>query len=388
MTLKKVRAYCFIALVIMLFCACQDKEYIQLPEGEVPVEVVVAARSEAIGSAENTGREGIKSIRIVIFRHNTLSMPGMPSWSCEFNGRIDNKGGGTWTWNSSAGHTDNELTYDASNGVFKLTKLITTGEKRIYVIANEDSYYAEDKFTAITEFSNFISTADVTTQDLLESSYLDTPLLMSGNTSTIVTATEFNHEGVFTIPTIELVRTCARIEADIIRADGYNTEWTVTNVTMTNCPDKVALFQGSTVTPTYFMNDVNPKSYELYTGSGAVPAHGGNALSLFENKYVYENRVSSKDAATKITVTLTNNDGGVTTKNVTIYIGNDEDVVIDDAATTTTTATPADYSLYRNYHYKLNIKLKSGITVTSSSVRSGSASDDVAVDVTVTRREE
>lgn len=385
MTLKKVRAYCFIALVIMLFCACQDKEYIQLPEGEVPVEVVVAARSEAIGSAVTEGREGIKSIRIVIFRHNTLSMPGMPSWSCEFNGRIDNAGSGTW--NAPATNPGHGLTY--KDGAFKLTKLITTGEKRIYVIANEDSYYAENKFATITDFSTFISTADATTQDLLESSYLDTPLLMSGNTSTIVTATEFNHEGVFTIPTIELVRTCARIEADIIRADGYNTEWTVTNVTMTNCPDKVALFQGGAVTPTYFMTGSDPKSYELYTSSSSVPAHGNGVLSLFKDKYVYENRVSSGDDATKITVTLTSGSGDSTTKNVILYIGNDEDVVIEGATTTTAATTiPADYSLYRNYHYKLNIKLKPGTVVTSSSVRSGSASDDVAVDVTVTRREE
>lgn len=379
MTLRKVQAYCLIAMVILLSGSCQDKEYIQLPEGEVPVEVVMTARAAAIGSTANTGREGIKSIRIVVFKHNALVMPGIPSWSCEFNGRIDNNGSGTW--NVPGSDPGDPLTYE--NGAFKLGKLVTTGEKKIYVIANEDCYYSPGEFTTVRNLSDFIETAETTTADLLNASYTDSPVLMSGGISTIVTAQEFDGSEIFQ-STIELVRTCAKIDADIIRAEGYNAEWIVNKVTMTSCANKVALFQGMTVGPSsYFEDGGQQKSYNLYTGGGDVPAHDASALSLFSEKYVYENIVTSRDNATRITVTLTGkNDNGAASKTVTIYIGNEE-VSVSEASTTTSTSAVTDYSIYRNYHYQLHIKLKEAV-----GARGHSVSGDVDVDVTITRTAE
>lgn len=375
MTLRKVQAYCLIAMVILLSGSCQDKEYIQLPEGEVPVEVVMTARAAAIGSTANTGREGIKSIRIVVFKHNALVMPGIPSWSCEFNGRIDNNGNGTWNVPGS-----DPLTYE--NGAFKLGKLVTTGEKKIYVIANEDCYYSSGKFTTVSDLSSFIKTAETTTADLLDASYTDSPVLMSGGISTIVTAQEFDGSEIFQ-STIELVRTCAKIDADIIRAEGYNAEWIVNKVTMTSCANKVALFQGMTVSPSsYFEDGGQQKSYNLYTEGGDVPAYDASALSLFSEKYVYENIVASQDNATRITVTLTEKNGNGVSKTVTIYIGNEE-VSVSEVPTTISTSAVTDYSIYRNYHYQLHIKLKEAV-----GARGHSVSGDVDVDVTITRTAE
>ena len=379
MTLRKVQAYCLIAMVILLSGSCQDKEYIQLPEGEVPVEVVMTARAAAIGSTANTGREGIKSIRIVVFKHNALVMPGIPSWSCEFNGRIDNNGNGTW--NVPGSDPGDPLTYE--NGAFKLGKLVTTGEKKIYVIANEDCYYSPGEFTTVRNLSDFIETAEKTTADLLDASYTDSPVLMSGGISTIVTAQKFDGSEIFQ-STIELVRTCAKIDADIIRAEGYNAEWIVNKVTMTSCANKVALFQGMAIgSSSYFEADGKQKSYDLYTrGGGDVPAHDASALSLFSEKYVYENIVASRDNATRITVTLTEKNGNGVSKTVTIYIGNEE-VSVSEASTTTSTSAVTDYSIYRNYHYQLHIKLKEAV-----GSRGHSVSGDVDVDVTITRTAE
>ncbi|NBH65911.1 hypothetical protein D3Z46_06185 [Bacteroides sartorii] len=365
-------------MVILLSGSCQDKEYIQLPEGEVPVEVVMTARAAAIGSTANEGREGIKSIRIVVFKHNALVMPGIPSWSCEFNGRIDNNGNGTW--NVPGSDPGDPLTYE--NGAFQLGKLVTTGEKKIYVIANEDCYYSSGKFTTVRDLSSFIETAETTTADLLNASYTDSPVLMSGGISTIVTAQEFDGSEIFQ-STIELVRTCAKIDADIIRAEGYAAEWIVSEVTMTSCANKVALFQGMTVgSSSYFEDDGKQKSYNLYTGDGDVPAHDASALSLFSEKYVYENIVTSRDNATRITVTLTKKNGNGVSKTVTIYIGNEE-VSVSEASTTTSTSAVTDYSIYRNYHYQLHIKLKEAV-----GARAHSVSGDVDVDVTITRTAE
>lgn len=377
MTLRKVQAYCLIAMVILLSGSCQDKEYIQLPEGEVPVEVVMTARAAAIGSTANEGREGIKSIRIVVFKHNALVMPGIPSWSCEFNGRIDNNGSGTWAVpNTNPG---DPLTYE--NGAFQLGKLVTTGEKKIYVIANEDCYYSPGEFTTVSDLSSFIKTAETTTADLLNAS-TDSPVLMSGGISTIVTAQEFDGSEIFQ-STIELVRTCAKIDADIIRAKGYNAEWIVNKVTMTSCANKVALFQGMTVSPSsYFEDGGQQKSYNLYTEGGDVPAYDASALSLFSEKYVYENIVASQDNATRITVTLTEKNGNGVSKTVTIYIGNEE-VSVSEVPTTISTSAVTDYSIYRNYHYQLHIKLKEAV-----GPRGHSVSGDVDVDVTITRTAE
>lgn len=378
MTLRKVQAYCLIAMVILLSGSCQDKEYIQLPEGEVPVEVVMTARAAAIGSTANTGREGIKSIRIVVFKHNALVMPGIPSWSCEFNGRIDNNGNGTW--NVPNTNPGDPLEY--KKGAFQLGKLVTTGEKKIYVIANEDCYYSSGKFTTVSDLSSFIKTAETTTADLLDVPHTDSPVLMSGGISTIVTAQEFDGSEIFQ-STIELVRTCAKIDADIIRAEGYDAEWIVNKVTMTSCANKVALFQGMTVGPSsYFEADGQQKSYDLYTRDGDVPAHGVKALSLFSEKYVYENIVASRDNATRITVTLTGKNGNGVSKTVTIYIGNEE-VSVSEVPTTISTSAVTDYSIYRNYHYQLHIKLKEAV-----GARGHSVSGDVDVDVTITRTAE
>lgn len=379
MTLRKVQAYCLIAMVILLSGSCQDKEYIQLPEGEVPVEVVMTARAAAIGSTANEGREGIKTIRIVVFKHNALVMPGIPSWSCEFNGRIDNNGNGTW--NVLGSDPGDPLTYE--NGAFQLGKLVTTGEKKIYVIANEDCYYSPGEFTTVRNLSDFIETAETTTADLLNASYTDSPVLMSGGISTIVTAQKFDGSEIFQ-STIELVRTCAKIDADIIRAEGYNAEWIVNKVTMTSCANKVALFQGMTVGPSsYFEDGGQQKSYNLYTEGGDVPAYNASALSLFSEKYVYENIVASQDNATRITVTLTEKkDNDAASKTVTIYIGNEE-VSVSEVPTTISTSAVTDYSIYRNYHYQLHIKLKEAV-----GARGHSVSGDVDVDVTITRTAE
>ena len=268
------------------------------------------------------------------------------------------------------------------NGAFKLGKLVTTGEKKIYVIANEDCYYSSGKFTTVSDLSSFIKTAETTTADLLNAS-TDSPVLMSGGISTIVTAQEFDGSEIFQ-STIELVRTCAKIDADIIRAEGYDAEWIVNKVTMTSCANKVALFQGMTVGPSsYFEDGGQQKSYNLYTGGGDVPAHDASALSLFSEKYVYENIVTSRDNATRITVTLTGkNDNGAASKTVTIYIGNEE-VSVSEASTTTSTSAVTDYSIYRNYHYQLHIKLKKAV-----GARGHAVSGDVDVDVTITRTAE
>ena len=338
----------------------------------------MTARAAAIGSTANTGREGIKSIRIVVFKHNALVMPGIPQWSCEFNGRIDNNGSGTW----DVPNTNPGDPLEYKKGAFQLGKLVTTGEKKIYVIANEDCYYPSGMFTTVSNLSDFIETAETTTADLLDVSHTDSPVLMSGGISTIVTAQKFDGSEIFQ-STIELVRTCAKIDADIIRAEGYNAEWIVNKVTMTSCANKVALFQGMTVGPSsYFEDGGQQKSYNLYTRGGDVPAHDASALSLFSEKYVYENIVASQDNATRITVTLTEKNGNGVSKTVTIYIGNEE-VSVSEASTTISTSAVTDYSIYRNYHYQLHIKLKEAV-----GARGHSVSGDVDVDVTITRTAE
>lgn len=152
---------------------------------------------------------------------------------------------------------------------------------------------------------------------------------------------------------------------------------------MTSCANKVALFQGMTVGPSsYFEDGGQQKSYNLYMRGGDVPAHDASALSLFSEKYVYENIVASRDNATRITVTLTGKNGNGVSKTVTIYIGNEE-VSVSEVPTTISTSAVTDYSIYRNYHYQLHIKLKEAV-----GSRGHSVSGDVDVDVTITRTAE
>ncbi len=430
MTLRKVRAYCFIALVIMLFCACQETEYIRLSDGEeVPVEVVMSARGNEITQLQ--GRDEIKSIRIVVFRHNTLQLSGVPSWSCEFNGRIDKTDN---VWPSSLVNADGDgLTYE--NEAFKLNKLISIGEKRIYVIANEDSYYNAGTFTSITNFSTFVATATATDKELITGLTLasstsvdplanagtaaNVPFLMSGSIATVVSTTGLSEGTPFTVPTIELVRACARVKADIIGGAGFDAGWKVKKVEVTNCTNKVSLF-GGTIADTdkaYFMYATGNTDKKIYSHENemtiptAADADGNanEATSLFDDTYVYENIVSATEpqgaaeSATKIILTLekeAEQPATTTTKYATIYIGNDASVAVVDPPSVSSLSIPsragtdADYSVYRNYYYQLNITVKKQVTSVTSTVSSTAplprvaASDDIQLDVTVTRTEE
>ena len=429
MTLRKVRAYCFIALAIMLFCACQETEHIQLSDGEeVPVEVVMSARGEAITGLQ--GRDKIKSIRIVVFRHNTLpQLPNIPSWTCEFNGRIDNfdEGGSDTPVNTATTDPGDNLTYE--NGVFSLGN-ISIGEKRIYVIANEDSYYGEGTFTSITKFEDFVATATATEKELISGLTLtpspseatalaepnanDDSFLMSGSIATVVSTAGLPDGKPFTVPSIELVRACARVKADIIGDTGLDEVWKVTKVEVTNCTNKVSLFGGTFAdTKTYFTDadNINRKIY-LHNTEITIPTasdedgNANEAISLFDDIYVYENIVSTADAlgsATKIILTLTKTDA--TTKTATIYIGNDATSVqaVEPPVPSSLLSIPSraetntdDYSVYRNYYYQLAITVKKQQVdpVTTSTVSSttilprGTSSDDIQLDVTVTRVEE
>lgn len=449
MTLRKVRAYCFIALAIMLFCACQETEHIQLSDGEeVPVEVVMSARGSEIANLSHTGREGIASLRIVVFRHNVLSLPGVPSWTCEYNRRINHTDATTWESPSSeTGGIGADLTYDTIEGVFQLGTL-STGEKRIYVIANEDSYYDEsdNPLTKFTTYDGFVAIASETAKELITSDISPTipatmsareatdtadPLLMSGSITTVVTTSNLPRKGTFTVPSsIELVRACARVEADIICAEDFTDTWKVTKVEMTNCTNKVSLFGGKVDGVSYFMDGTdtsNKKTYTLFTAADPVVTipSSGDAQSLFKDIYVYENIISSvstsnatnvpADVATKITLTLeqVTNAGGIDPtntgagpKNVTFYVGNGAKAeesgtggvvsAVSSLSVPRATTTDNDYNVYRNYHYILNIKVKSatGGGVDPASVNSttilprGTSSDDIQLDVTVTRVEE
>ena len=93
--------------------------------------------------------------------------------------------------------------------------------------------------------------------------------------------------------------------------------------------------------------------------------------------------MASRDNATRITVTLTEKkDNDAASKTVTIYIGNEE-VSVSEVPATTSTSAATDYSIYRNYHYQLHIKLKEAV-----GARGHAVSGDVDVDVTITRTAE
>lgn len=407
MTLRKVQAYCFIALAIMLFCACQEKEDLEIESSEdrVTVELSVsrATGSPVTDESSMTGEDAINSVRIIIFRHEYASGGDM-EYRCEYNQKITrtkdtNAGGSAHTWPADA--TSGHLYCSKDDGfiTFNLGRAITTGSKKVLLLVNEESYFSDTDGKAL--FENAAANGDTEKTGFLYSELIAAinnktaakepsatanagTLFMTSITETNIHK-EWNPDTPFSLTVTPVVRATAKIDATIRKAEGLSDDWKVTKVTITNCANQVGM-DGALASTSWFQDGSTPSANKVYDISLPVPApiaasanevtiSDSKASTLFENQYVYENIIASNDDnitahATRLTVTLSQT-AVVTdintspTKDLIIYVGNGKIIIKSDDIPVVTALdqdTPAQsastYSVYRNHHYKLNIKIK------------------------------
>ncbi|WP_455666968.1 hypothetical protein [Phocaeicola sp.] len=412
MTLRKVRAYCFIALVIMLFCACQETEHIQGEDSkEVHVELSVSRGASSVtDESATTGEDAINSVRIIIFKHAYLPT-GKMDYVCEYNQKIKrNSPNNAWPGQNDA--TPNKLycTQAGDRIVFNLGRTITTGNKKVLLLVNEGSYFSTD---------TFLDPKNGESEGLLGTSCSKVLEEINGKTAgnepsktdalfmSSITDTQINNTWGNTAPaslTVNPVaRAVAKIDARITATDASlvsNDGWKVTKVTMTNCSNKVTL-DGTSTTNSFFEEGNNNKVYTVKEENVALTQ---GTVTIFDEQYVYENIIATDatdigSKATKITVTLQKGEAADAEQQqqLTIYVGNGVLLKGTESLPSDADAPAAmSYSVYRNHHYKLDIQASpkndptnpATLTTNSTIIPRSNMDNNIQFNVTVTCVEE
>lgn len=313
-------SYCLQAIVLALalmtsLASCLSDDLLKKTEERgLIVMTLKGAQTRAAGDPLFTGDEEITKVRIFIFTGETLEVNRL----------------------FQAGE-------DTFNNPFVLD--VTTGNKDVYVVANESSTLATVLSSVTTKAGLFAVLADETADPLA------LPLPMTGNASN-VPVIEQPDPAVRNEVQVTLTRVAAKISLQFKKAD-ENDDVKITKISLLSNTGKTTLFPVPPATA------VSPQSYWNFTTTLDNPLELLTVLSPVNeigDIYVYENITEGiKTNATQLEVEALFNDVITTYR---VYIN--ENIATPGTGTPgdpgSSSTTPGDhpYSIKRGHHYKLN----------------------------------
>ena len=303
-----------LALMTSLASCLSDDLLKKTEERGLIIMSLNGVQTRAAGDPLFTGDEEITKVRIFIFTGETLEV-----------NRLFRAG------------------EDTFNNPFVLD--VITGNKDVYVVANESSTLATALSSVTTKAGLFAVLADETTASL------DLPLPMTGSASN-VPVIEQSDPTVRNEIQVTLTRVAAKISLQFKKAD-ENDEVKITKISLLSNTGKTTLFPVPPATA------VSPQSYWDFTTTLNNPLELQTALSPVNeigDIYVYENITEGvKTNATQLEVEALFNDVITTYR---VYIN--ENIATPGTGTpgdpNSSSTTPGDhpYSIKRGHHYKLN----------------------------------
>ena len=305
--------YLPIALLTLLWIAipsCSIYDYFPEEEPGIIVVSLDGVTMRAAGEPINTGDEEIKKVRIFVFVGEVLEK--------------------------------NEIFTEGNenfNNPFVLN--VVTGNKDVYVIANEDDGLTS-KLEIITTKAGLMA---VMASDI--GSPLTPPLLMTGKATNVsVTTVTESYRNTITVP---LTRVAAKINLQFKKDTSASVK--ITNVKLLNNTVKTSLWNGVTITgQSYWPHEMNLPSSPLELSTTLV-----NVGSI----YVYENLTEGgKTNATQLEVEALYNNMPTTyrvyiNENVSSSSGNAGDPISSEVTYLSETTEHHYYSIKRNHEYRL-----------------------------------